>query len=62
MTIFKLQTLGEQWEQSDDEEIIIDFSWYSRLILRVGSEFKIRLRDLTMHRGSVRKDSKFDLA
>jgi|SRR5947209_9840630 len=53
--IFKMQTLSGQWEESDDEEIIIDFSYCSRLRLRVGLEFRIRLRDLTRRRGSARK-------
>jgi hypothetical protein len=53
--IFKMQILSGQWEESDDEEIIIDFSYRSRLRLRVGLEFRIRLRDLIRRRGSVRK-------
>ncbi|HEV2962668.1 MAG TPA: hypothetical protein VG649_12635 [Candidatus Angelobacter sp.] len=52
VTIFHLHTVSEQWEGSDDEEIIIDFSYHARLRLRVGLEFRITLRDLATRQSS----------
>lgn len=49
VVIFRLQALSREWddyEDSDDEEIIIEFAYRARLRLRVGMKFRIRLRDL----------------
>jgi hypothetical protein len=57
--IFRLQALGKKWddfEDSDDEEIIIEFAYRARLRLRVGLNFRIRLRDL-VNRHSISRQS-----
>jgi len=52
LIISTLQTLDGQWEGSDDEQIIIAFSYRSKLRLRVRSDFKISLRDLDSRPGA----------
>jgi hypothetical protein len=43
--IFRLRTIAGIWNDSDDEELRIDFGRYARLCLRVRDTFKLQLQD-----------------
>jgi hypothetical protein len=52
VVISKLQNISEQWEDSDDEGLILDFAFRSKLRLRCGPDLTVKLVDrvpLNMH-------------